>query len=372
MLGYFRTMNERFLPGHLFFKPTDIVLGVNNFCNLHCVMCDVGTGNGETNFGGNLTGAKTRSMPLDLFRRIVDEVASTWPSARLGIAYTEPLAWPPLGEALGYTRDHGLHTSVTTNALLLPRRAEELVAGGCHSLQVSLDGPESVHDRIRRRVGSYARAVSGIEAVAAKAPAVQISVFCTITEWNVGSLRQFLRDMSLLPLKHVGLVHNNFVTEAEAQSHNSLYDGDLHATSSNVFEADPARIDLELLSAELGEIAQSEYPFPVAIQPHRTGLDELMTYYRRPEIFVGRRCNDAFRMLMIDPDGEVIPVHGRCFRFPVANVRDASLKQIWHHEKLSDLRRTLQRAGGLLPACSRCCSGFGSAGKAQTRVAQPA
>jgi radical SAM protein with 4Fe4S-binding SPASM domain len=64
-------------------------------------------------------------------------------------------------------------------------------------------------------------------------------------------------------------------------------------------------------------------------------------------------------MFMIDPDGEVVPVHGRCFRFPVANIRHATLRQIWRHEKLSELRRTLRRAGGLLPACSRCCSGFG-------------
>ena len=361
MLGYIRSLNERVLPGHLVFSPTHVILGVNNFCNLRCVMCDVGTGNRETNFGGNLMGAKTRSMPLDLFQRIADEVAAVWPRAELGFAYTEPLAWHPLGEALHHARDRGLRTSVTTNGLLLESQAKGIVAGGCHSLQISLDGPEAVHDRIRRRVGSFARAVSGIEAVAAVGGATEISVFCTITVWNVGSLRYFLRDMSRLPLKHVGLVHNNFVTPVQAQTHNSLYDGDLHATSSNVFETDPARIDLELLSEELGEIANTEYPFPVTIHPNRNGLEDLTTYYRRPEAFVGRRCNDAFRMFMIDPDGDVIPVHGRCFRFPVANIRDISLKQIWHHEKLSDLRRTLNRAGGLLPACSRCCSGFGSA-----------
>jgi Fe-coproporphyrin III synthase len=324
------------------------------------VMCDVGTGNGETNFGANLTGAKTRSMPLPLFRRIADEVAHTWPSARLGFAYTEPLAWPPLGEALAYAHRRGLFASVTTNGLLLPRRAEELANARCRSLNVSLDGPEAIHDRIRRRDGSYARAVAGIEAVSRLAPATEISVYCTITDGNIGALRQFLRDIGGLPLKHVGLVHNNFVTAAQAERHNAQY-GAYHATASNVFQAAPESIDLQSLAAELGEIARTRHPFAVTIHPHLTTLDELTTYYRRPETFIGRACHDAFRMFMIDPDGEVIPVHGRCFRLPVANISDTSLKEIWRHRALSDLRRTLARAGGLLPACSRCCSGFGSA-----------
>src|ERR1700679_3782855 len=128
MREYLRKANERLLPGNLIFGPAHIVLGVNNFCNLHCRMCDVGTGNDETNFGANLVGAKTRSMPLELFRQIADEVAATWPRAHLGFVYTEPLAWQPLGEALAYASQRGLYTSVTTNGLLLPRRAQEIVA----------------------------------------------------------------------------------------------------------------------------------------------------------------------------------------------------------------------------------------------------
>lgn len=361
MLGKLRKANERFLPGQLVFPPTHVVLCVNNFCNLRCVMCDVGTENDETNFGANLVGAKTRYMPLDLFQKIVSEMRSFCPKAHLAIAFTEPLAWPLIGEALPYARDHGLHASVTTNGLLLQRHAEALAGGTCQNLAVSLDGPEEVHDRIRRRTGSFARAVAGIQALAPMKGAPRISVYCAISEFNVGSLRQFLRDMSALPLERVGLLHNVFVTGAQAEGHNRLYDGDLHATPSNVFLSDPGKIDLESLSAELTEIAATEYPFAVVIQPRLTSVRDLEVYYRQPEVFIGRRCTDASRMIMIDSDGEAIPVHGRCFRFPIANIRDHSLAEIWRHPRLSELRLALHRAGGLLPACSRCCSGFGGA-----------
>jgi Fe-coproporphyrin III synthase len=356
--GVLRRLNERLLPGHLAFGPTHIVLGVNNFCNLRCVMCDVGTGNGETNFGANLTASNTGSMPWDLFSNIVDQISAFCPSAHLAFAYTEPLAWAPLGDALRRANERGLFASVTTNALLLARRARELTPG-CRSLSVSIDGPGGVHDRIRRRPGSFARAVAGIEAVASLDEAPDISVFCTITELNAGSLRQFLSDMAHLPLKRIGLLHNNFVTRSQADRHNMTFTGGFHATPSNVFASDPAKIDLQSLSAELHEIAAMQFPFPVTIHPHLIEFSELTNYYRHPDVFFGRRCHDANRILMIDSDGEAIPVHGRCYRFPVGNIRNNSLRAIWHHDRLSELRRTLHREGGLLPACSRCCSGFG-------------
>lgn len=341
-------------------RPKHVVLGVNNFCNLRCLMCDVGTGNAETNFGANLVGAKTRSMPWELFQSIADDMASFCPDARMGFAFTEPLAWRPLGDALAYASALGLHATVTTNGLLLPKRAAEFADGRCRELFVSLDGPAELHDRIRRHKGSFARAVEGIRAVAALGGAPEISVFCTISEFNVGHLKTFLTDMSDLPLKQVGLIHNNFVTPAMAQQHNALYGATYPATASNSFEADPTTIDVARLADELADIKASTWPFSVTIQPDRTSEADLDIYYHHPTQLVGRRCHDAFRILMVDADGESVPVHGRCFRFPIANVRDAGLEGIWKHSSIEALRTALNDAGGLLPACSRCCGGFGT------------
>jgi MoaA/NifB/PqqE/SkfB family radical SAM enzyme len=341
-------------------RPRHVVLGVNTFCNLRCVMCDVGTGNAETNFGANLMGAHTRSMPWELFLRVADDMADFCPDARLGFAFTEPLAWRPLGDALAYAAQLGLQATVTTNGLLLPQRAEELVDGGCRELFVSLDGPARVHNRIRRHPASFARAVEGIRAVAQRPGAPEISVFCTISEFNVGHLEAFLGEMAGLPLKHVGLMHNNFVTDAQAREHNALHGARYPVTPSNSFESDPGAIDVARLAEELAAIAAVDWPFEVSIQPNLTSEADLEIYYRRPSQFVGRRCSDAFRILMVDADGEAIPVHGRCYRFPIANVREVGLEGVWQHSSVLALRSALTEAGGLLPACSRCCGGFGA------------
>ena len=106
-------------------------------------------------------------------------------------------------------------------------------------------------------------------------PAPEISVYCTITEWNVGSLRPFLNDMANLKLKRVGFIHNNFVTQTQADAHNQIYQGTFRATASNVFQSDLEKIDLPMLADELGEISRSAYPFAVAIQPSLVTLPEL-------------------------------------------------------------------------------------------------
>lgn len=356
-----RAANERFLPGHLRFAPEWIILGVNNFCNLRCRMCDVGTGDGQTNFGGNLTGATARSMPPDLFAHILDQMAAHAPGARLGLAYTEPLAWPHLEAALDLARSRGVTTTVTTNGLLLPRLADMLARSGISALNVSIDGPDEVHDRIRGRVGSHDRAMAGIAGLTVIAGAPPVGVVCTITEWNVGHLADFALDLARrhragARIASLVVTHNNFVDEAMAARHNALYAAPLAATASNVFAADPAAIDLDHLSRDLTRLVGLDLPFALHLQPHILDPAGLATYYRDPARPVGRRCRDAFRILMIDADGAAIPAHGRCFRMDLGNIRETGLDRLWRAPALDGLRRELVAAGGLMPACTRCCS----------------
>ena len=89
-----KKVNKKLSPGKLYFGPEWIILGVNNVCNLHCKMCDVGTANLETNFAQNLVGSQPLNMPIELFKKIADQTAQYYPNAKLGYAFTEPLVYP--------------------------------------------------------------------------------------------------------------------------------------------------------------------------------------------------------------------------------------------------------------------------------------
>lgn len=350
-----RAANRKLLPGHLYFAPEWLVLGVNNLCNLHCKMCDVGTGTDHTNFAVNLTGTHPLNMPMELFRRIVDQTALYYPKTKLGYAFTEPLIYKHLGESLAYASSRNLYTSITTNALNLRQKADELVSGGLNELFISLDGPEAIHNEIRGHKSSHQRALEGIETLLAKKN-IPISVFCVITEWNIGSLHAFLEELKIFPLKQVGFLHANFITEAQAEKHNALFGSFYHATVSNVEEVSFERYDLPLLAEELQTIPNKNYPFPVSIHPNISKLEDLQRYYHQPEEKVGRACLDVFNNLMIKSDGSVIPAHGRCFNHTIGNMYETELNQIHNSPEIAALRKVLNQNNGLLPACTRCCS----------------
>jgi MoaA/NifB/PqqE/SkfB family radical SAM enzyme len=353
-----KKLNKVLQPEHLYFAPEFLVLGVNNVCNLHCKMCDVGTQNLETNFAQNLLGSKPLNMPIELFRTIVDQAALYFPNTRIGYAFTEPLVYPHLLESLLYAKQKGLTTTITTNALNLQRKADELVEGGLSELYISLDGLEETHNYIRGNKRSFQKAIEGIEYISSLKGAPAISIYCVITEWNYKELEHFVDYFDQLPVKHVGFMHQNFITEEVATAHNALYGATYKATCSNVAETDFSKIDLRELSEVIKRIEGKSYHFKPDFSPSISRLPELEEYYHQPAKKLGRICNDIFTNVMIKTDGSVIPAHGRCYNVTMGNLYEQSLKEIWNSPAYGGFRKTLVKAGGQLPACSRCCSAF--------------
>ena len=377
-----KAANSRLFPRKLLFKPEWLVLGVNNLCNLHCKMCDVGIANTESNFYENLVGTRPLNMPLELITKIIDQAANYWPGVKIGYAFTEPLIYPHLVESLNYASKKGLFTSVTTNALTLDKQAAGLVDAGLDELFISLDGPEAIHNEIRGNKSSFRRAFAGMEAIWAlneemgksekarnaivrpenglskvrKGP--EISVFCVITEWNIGQLEDFLEFFRGKPLARVGFMHTNFTFPDQAETHNAIWGTKYPATASNIEEIDLTKMDLDALSKEISRIRKVDWGFPISFSPELNSLPELGLFYNQPNVLIGKRCNDAFRNIMIKSDGSVIPAHGRCYNLNVGNVYEQNLQEIWNSSILGQFRADLLQAGGLFPACARCCSAF--------------
>src|SRR5690606_248419 len=153
-----------------------------------------------------------------------------------------------------------------------------------------------------------------------------ISVFCVITEWNIGYLEHSLDELKRFPLHHVGLLHSNFITEEMAAVHNQLYAHRYPATVSDVEQVTFEAFDLPRLEEELKRIRSGNYPCEVSVHPDIPALQQLTDYYQHPQKRVGTSCMDVFNMLMIKSDGSVIPAHGRCYNRTVGNLYTEELK----------------------------------------------
>jgi Fe-coproporphyrin III synthase len=349
--------------------PEWLVLVINNFCNLRCKMCDVGLGDSSTVFYTHLIGDDPRNMSLELLDQILSQATGFSPRPKIGLAYTEPLIHREILDICRMIVERGFFCSITTNGFLLPRLAEALVETGVDEITVSVDGPAEVHDRVRGRKGSFKNLYEGIERLnearrssGHRRPLVRLSY--TITDENYTNMLDFVRQVENLAPASLTFSHLNFISDEMAALHNLHHPGELAVQRSNLGAMQISSLDTRQMWRALADLkaytsARDTLP-PVTIVPDLTSPDELDLYYQHPLTFIGgRACTDPWRLLMIRTDGTVVPAHGRCYNFPVGNLTETPLVDLWNNSRFRGFRQTLKQAGGSLPACARCCGVIG-------------
>jgi MoaA/NifB/PqqE/SkfB family radical SAM enzyme len=355
-----RWLDVRNRSGQCLRTPEVIIMGVNNTCNLHCSMCDVGTGAKDTNFSRSLIGARPMNMPLDLLARIIRDAAAFSPLPEIGFAFTEPGIYPHIVEGIRLAARAHMRPSLTTNGWTLERLAPRLAGAGLRALYVSIDGTREVHDRVRGKAGSFDAAIAGIVALR-RLRAIPTHLFCAITTENVGQLGAFAEAMRAVPIDSLTFMHTNFVTTEMAARHNGGPGARYPATTSSIAQFDPLLVDVEELSRELQGLREDRtFPFRLSLQPDLWSPEDLRVYYRDAGKPIGTRCVEPFKYLMVKSSGDVIAAHGRCYDVKVGNCYEAPLEEIWNSPTFRQFRQTLVESGGMMPACTRCCGSFGS------------
>jgi len=132
--------------------PFSITFILTHRCNFRCDYCDIPDAAGD-------------EMTTAEWKRAIDELADRG-LGRASFSGGEALLRPDAIEIIGHARRRGLTTSLNSNAWLAGERMAEL-ASVLDMLVVSLDGPEQVHDLVRRRRGSYARVIAVLDAARA-------------------------------------------------------------------------------------------------------------------------------------------------------------------------------------------------------------
>jgi MoaA/NifB/PqqE/SkfB family radical SAM enzyme len=335
--------------------PLTVYWNVNSVCNLHCKMCDVGTFTESSNFFQILRiDRKLHEIALDRFKSVVDEVAAFRPM--IAIVATEPLLYKPLHHAIAYARKAGLQVTVTTGAYTLPQRAEELAEAGLNRLNVSLDGPPALHNRIRGRKDVFERAVDGVVRFKAAAGrlgvATEVMAPYTITNLNFEQLVEFVDSLAPFPFDRINFNYMTFVTKEKAAEHNSVWGERYHATEMCVNdEVGPDRVVPEVLHQQIAALKARRDPRLVFLPDF--SLAELERFFRQPDEFMGDTpCMSTWFFAQILADGEVIPFN-RCYQVKLGNINEQPFMEIWRGKKARAWRREL-RQQKRFPACVRC------------------
>lgn len=216
-----------------------------------------------------------------------------------------------------------------------PEIARSIIDAGCSAVQVSVDGPERVHNRMRGSRWAYSQTMAGLDNLltarrtAGAEGQTSVIANCVLQHGNEEVPADIVTWASE---KGLGEVNFQFL---------SSYHGSPGFRSEVASEA---LREARELGARRGVAVGT---FPLAT-PTSTDLDHWFAASPARSFFAG--CDYLTTSLRIDPSGNVMP----CLEHSMGNVLDRGLLDIWRGPEYREFR--LRICHGPLAACERCCN----------------
>ena len=136
------------------FKISDLIVTVepSNTCNSSCVMCPY----------PKMTRPKT-VMPMDLFKKVVDECVSNGINKFNLNFYNEPFLDPMIFERIEYLKLKGVRVQLFSNGSVLDDdKIDKIIKSGLNDIKFSVDGfKKETYEKIRKGL-NYEKTVSNI------------------------------------------------------------------------------------------------------------------------------------------------------------------------------------------------------------------
>ncbi len=148
-------------------QPYSMVFVLTNRCNFRCEYCDV-------------PAAAAGEMSTDQFRAAISELAGAG-MGRAAFGGGEALLRRDAIDLIEHAKSEGCFTSLNSNGWKTEPYLDRL-ANCLDMLVISLDGPDNVHDVVRKKRGSYERVIRVIQE--AKKRGIAVATISVIGPWN--------------------------------------------------------------------------------------------------------------------------------------------------------------------------------------------
>jgi len=248
----------------------------------------------------------------------------------------EPFVFQGLWEVIAHARRCGFQVAILTNGTLV--KAEDAVKAsqlGITDVQVSLEGPPSIHDEIRG-AGSYATAIEGARLLIEAGNNVSASM--TLSSLNANSLEETVRTA-----KAVGFSGIGFSRLVPCGSGQDLLEYMLSPSEIGIAYGKALRLNSRSFAVSSGDPLYGV--FSGVKPPPQSDLTL-------------SGCSAGFSGVTITSDGSVMPC--RRIGIKIGNLKKKTLRQIWSSSKLLWKLRQRDSYRGkcgrchLWPACRGC------------------
>lgn len=319
-------------------------------CHFRCAFCWLW---GEEGHGHKSPAAQ---MTLAQFEALLRGLP--WMTREIVFLGGEPTLWPFFWDAVAAAKRHRRRvTCVTNGRFAFPASPGDVLQ--LDGLNVVIDGPRALHDRIRGE-GSFDACIELLRKVEAvkqnhRVPYPGLSVTFTITPENALTLRDFLWELESygLDLSAVRFQHVEFVRRQDVEALARLEASPKPAASfwQSFLQSPHPDLDPAALHAEIESVRRRENRHPVSFHPDFS-REELEAYYRCEVPF--RRCAVIHQKVRVMPDGEV----WLCPGLSIGNVSDKQLRALWNGDAPRRVRKWIG-GGNSFPVCHRCSGNYG-------------
>ena len=309
-----------------------LILNVHSHCNCRCIMCDIW----KRDTREQMKAADWERHRASLRKLGVRQVV---------LSGGEPLLHNDLGALCSFFREQNIRLTLLTTGLLLLKRAPE-VSAWFDDVIVSIDGPEEIHDAIRRVPGAFDVIAKGVAAVHAQKPDLKIACRTTVQKANHRHLRE-----TVAAVKSVGFDSISFLAAdvtSEAFNRPLVWLGD----RQREIALNAAEIDV--LEDEIEHLVEDDLRGDFIVD----GPEKLWRIVGRFRAHLGQVraespiCNAPWVSAVVEVGGSVRPCF---FHRPIGSIAASSLEEVVNGEAAMAFRQSLKVSEDL--TCRRCvCS----------------
>jgi len=324
----------------------NVTLETTYRCNAGCSFCLL-RGTRLHQKGEELSVAEIDALARDV-RRVV---------AGFYITGGEPFVRKDAVEIVEAVKKHGLKCGVNTNgALLTEAKILGLRDAGLDYLIVSINGSAEAHNNIAGYPHAYQKATEAVQLVRDRAPAIRVALNCVITPQTLHSAESVIRFAERAKVAAVTFQHGQFLTSHDLAEHLPVWhkhfgNGHIQLVHSkeNVF----ASCDMVEAHRRIQQVRAyaKRQGVRLVLKPDLS-MEQIEAWYS-DDVACSTFCYYPWTDTRVSPFGDVYV----CQSIPVVvgNVRSESLRAMLNNREYVSFRQALRGAGGLFPACARCC-----------------
>ncbi|MFN7974173.1 MAG: radical SAM protein [Acidobacteriota bacterium] len=322
----------------------NVTLEVTYRCNIECEFCFL---------KDSVLNERRDEMTVAEIARLADQAREY--GASFFITGGEPFLRRDLHEIVAAIHARGLKVGVNTNGLLVDKAATaRILDAGLDYAIFSLHGPPDVHDCLERRPGAFAIVLENLRRFAARKGRTRVLANCVIARESSARISELPALLEGIAIDGLTFQHETFLTAEEVASHRVVWETLFPGRSlPMVYQSSGyERRDMAALEDQVSRIeSQPPGAFPILWKPELPP-DRLSDWYGG-DMKVKGRCLYIWTDTRVEPDGRV----NACQVMPaiMGNVRDTPLREILNNQAYRDFRAQNRAAGGVFPACARCC-----------------